>query len=320
MPASRRTATGTPDRTPKSCHARSAASRSLAARRIRLRRRVLVNPAAGTVAVDADGGQVNDRSQMARARQRVAEGEQDRVALRRLGNGDQRAVGLRNRRHRCPASPRCRRTRARGGGRPRVRSARRRVPRCARCRRCGQNRRRTWKRNAPPNSRARNRVTWTSSPHLPRGVPFGDHAGIGLAARGSLSARSSSRAIEPRERPDRGAPHQRRGIVEQALGLGRQRGFAGVADRDQHIAHEPLAADALDGALAEQRAERRIVEPGQIRRVPVRAARRARQASPRGRPARICSTDRPRGNRRSHRCGCRSADAARAGSALYARW
>ena len=63
------------------------------------------------------------------------------------------------------------------------------------------------------------------------------------------------------QRPHGGAAHERRGVIQQPFGLMRQRRLARVADRDQHIAHEAVAADALDGRLAEQRAERRIVEP-----------------------------------------------------------
>ena len=71
-------------------------------------------------------------------------------------------------------------------------------------------------------------------------------------------------AHQLRQRPRRGAAHQRAGVIEQAFGLGRQGRIAGVADRDQHIAHEPVAADALDRRFGESRAERGIVEPRQI--------------------------------------------------------
>ena len=40
---------------------------------------------------------------------------------------------------------------------------------------------------------------------------------------------------------------------------------SGVADRDQHVAHKAVAADALDRRFREQRAKRGIVEPRQIR-------------------------------------------------------
>ena len=40
----------------------------------------------------------------------------------------------------------------------------------------------------------------------------------------------------------------------------------GVADRDQHVADEAVAADALDRRFGEQRAKRGIVEPRQFRK------------------------------------------------------
>ena len=39
------------------------------------------------------------------------------------------------------------------------------------------------------------------------------------------------------------------GLIEQSFGLGRQRWITGVADRDQHVAQEAVAADALDRRL-----------------------------------------------------------------------
>jgi len=64
-------------------------------------------------------------------------------------------------------------------------------------------------------------------------------------------------------------PNQRALVVEQALGGDRQSRHAGIADRDQHIADESIAADALDRRFRKQGAKCRIVEPrkpGQIRR------------------------------------------------------
>ena len=63
----------------------------------------------------------------------------------------------------------------------------------------------------------------------------------------------------------------------------------------------------LTGGLGEQRAELRVVEPRKF------GKRRRAQGVARGELrlaallARTCSTGRPRGNRRSRRCGCRSA-------------
>ena len=83
-----------------------------------------------------------------------------------------------------------------------------------------------------------------------------------------------------------------------------ERSIAGIADGDQHIAHEAVAAGALDRGLGEQRAELRVVEARKLGERWARASYRARRAWLRGPRARTCSTGRPRGNRRSHRCGC----------------
>ena len=72
------------------------------------------------------------------------------------------------------------------------------------------------------------------------------------------------RAIETAERPHRGAANQRRSIAEQSLGFAGKACVFGVADRDQHIAQKTVAADALDRAFREQRAEAGIVEPRQF--------------------------------------------------------
>ena len=88
-------------------------------------------------------------------------------------------------------------------------------------------------------------------------------SGSDSAAR-CFAAAFKPRAVEPAERPHRGAAHQRRGIAEQPLGLAGKACVAGIADRDQHIAHETVAADALDRALGEQRAEAGVVEPRQF--------------------------------------------------------
>src|SRR4029077_21291046 len=77
------------------------------------------------------------------------------------------------------------------------------------------------------------------------------------------------RAVEPAERPYRGAAHQRRGIAEQTLGFIGEASVSGIADRDQYVAQETIAADALHCAFREQGAEAGVVEPrqfGELRR------------------------------------------------------
>ena len=99
-----------------------------------------------------------------------------------------------------------------------------------------------------------------------------------------------------------------------------KRSIAGVADRDQHVAHKAVAADALDRRFREQRAKRGVVEPSQFGKRRRAQFSRARRVLLRARPARTCSTGRPRGNRRSHRCGCRWLCEIRAGSVPCSRW
>ena len=80
-----------------------------------------------------------------------------------------------------------------------------------------------------------------------------------------VSPRSVQAApIETAERPHRGAANQRRGIAEQSLGFAGKACVSGIADRDQHVAQKAVAADALDRAFGEQRAEAGIVEPRQF--------------------------------------------------------
>ena len=232
------------------------------------------------------------------------------------------AVGIHQRGGRPPASPSLPSNTKASTACPPMPAPRWRRPSraCAPCRRCGQNR-------APifgdvmraPNSRGRSRTELAIRLRAP--LVAAPRASA-LASRRCVrrqAARSRAR-IEPRQRPHGRAAHQRRGIVEQPLGLRGERGIARIADRDQHIAHEAVAPDALDRRFGKQRAERRIVEPRQFGERRRAQRRRARRASPRGRPARTCSTGRPRGSRRSRRCGCPSRRAARAGSGPCARW
>ena len=52
---------------------------------------------------------------------------------------------------------------------------------------------------------------------------------------------------QPRQRPHRCAPHERRGVREPRFGHRRQRRVGGVADRHQDVAHEAVAAVRLIG-------------------------------------------------------------------------
>src|ERR1700720_3661803 len=85
--------------------------------------------------------------------------------------------------------------------------------------------------------------------------PFCAQFRIGLVMAARLRTLSEPVAIQPAERPNRGAAHQWRFIVEQLLGFRSEIGIAGIADGDQHIADETRAPDALDRAFSEQGAE-----------------------------------------------------------------
>src|SRR3546814_2882854 len=64
---------------------------------------------------------------------------------------------------------------------------------------------------------------------------------------------------QPRQRPDRHGAHQRRGVVQPSLGGSCQARVAAVADGDEDVAQEAVAAGALDGRAGEDAAEARVV-------------------------------------------------------------
>ena len=80
--------------------------------------------------------------------------------------------------------------------------------------------------------------------------------GEAIELGGEATAAASAQTAAPRTRGE--------GSSSNALRLDRQRRIAAVADGDQHIAQEAVAADALDRRFAEQGAERRIVQPRQL--------------------------------------------------------
>ena len=161
-----------------------------------------------------------------------------------------------------------------------------------------------------------------NSAHVRRGSPFGQHLRVCLLSRplrrqapansGRRISRESAHTAAPRTSGEASASSARHCAVKRRV--------AGIAGRDQHVAQEAVAADALDRRARKQRAECRIVQRQQIgqRRLAQIVARG--QASPPTPPGRTCSTGRRPGNRRSHRCGCRSPRGIRAGSAPCSRW
>ena len=134
--------------------------------------------------------------------------------------------------------------------------------------------------------------------------PFVLHERIGfLCACGGRKAREAF-AIKAAQGPHRGAAHQRRCIGQQPLGLA-----ASDASPELPIAISTLRTKRsrpvrLIGDLGEQRLRNAASSSrASSARLGARNSSRAR-ASPRGLPARTCSTGRRRGNRRSRRCDC----------------
>jgi hypothetical protein len=66
------------------------------------------------------------------------------------------------------------------------------------------------------------------------------------------------------QRPHSSAANERTVVVQPRFGRHRQRRSAAIADRDQHIAHEPVAAGALDRGCSEAGAECGIVQPREV--------------------------------------------------------
>ena len=97
------------------------------------------------------------------------------------------------------------------------------------------------------------------------------------------------------------------GIVRQGLSGGAKRPVRGVADGDQHVAHEAVAADALDRRSGEQGAEAGIVQGREFRQAGRGQVGAGSQLGVRAWRGRSGSRGRRPGNRRSRRCGCRSA-------------
>ena len=73
--------------------------------------------------------------------------------------------------------------------------------------------------------------------------------------------------VELRQCPDGHCANERRFVFEQPLGFLGKRYVSGIADRDQHIAHEPVAPDPFDWRAAEQGAEISLVQSRQIQSI-----------------------------------------------------
>ena len=68
-----------------------------------------------------------------------------------------------------------------------------------------------------------------------------------------------------RERPDRHGPHQRRRVGKPLLDQLRKVRLAAVADRDQDVAHEPIASGALDRRAGKAPPEAGIIQLDELR-------------------------------------------------------
>ena len=90
---------------PSSAHAFSAAIRAAVARHARVGRRLLVDPGAAVVAIDADGGEVADPAELRRGEDVVAMHGEHRVAGLALRDRDEDVGGLLKRRGDAVARP-----------------------------------------------------------------------------------------------------------------------------------------------------------------------------------------------------------------------
>ena len=69
---------------------------------------------------------------------------------------------------------------------------------------------------------------------------------------------------KPRECPHGRAADKRAVVRKQAFGLRQQPAFAGIADGDQAVSDEAVAADPLDRRAGKEGAEAGIVEPAEV--------------------------------------------------------
>ena len=141
-------------------------------------------------------------------------------------------------------------------------------------------------------------------------------ASLRLAARRPPAAGGAMRPSAQH----RGAAHQRRGVIEAAGAplrpLGDGQGALPIAISTlRRKRSRPMRLTAVPANIVRKPASSSAGQFGEARRGQLGA----RQEVGLGGGGRICSTGRRRGNRRSRRCGCRSAAAIRAGSAPCAR-
>ncbi len=190
-----------PRAAPKAAQASSAATRRLPRSLVAFQRRVLVDPGAAVIAIDADRREIDDdrESSPARARRRVAaaSGRRPRPARPRRGADPPPPA-------RRASAGRARPRRARARSRPSP-SAAPPSPACAPCRRSRRTARHGAGSTSRPNSRCRSRRVFMRRAPIRRGHPRPP-----LATDRFLQGRRAGE-IQPRQRPDRRAPHHRSG-------------------------------------------------------------------------------------------------------------
>ena len=312
MPASRNTCTGTPVSSPNSSQACSACDPRLGPRAVGLGRGRLIDPAALLVAIDPDGREIADPFERGELRDLLAVMLEHRIAFRpRRDRMQQMRRAVQHLGKRAVSGL--------AGVLGDLVAALGKMTDLAHVARGsgdlpalgGKPLRQGLRREAEAEAE---QPAHAASP-IHSLLTAGSGSSACTRAQGPEALRRQTR-----QRPHRHGAHQRRSVVEPRLDQRHERRIAGIAGGDQHIAQEAVAAGALDRRAAEARAERGIVEEQQLGERRVVAFGSHARASPRARFARICSTGRRRGNRRSRRCGCPSPRGSAARYVPYARW
>ena len=213
----------------------------------------LVDPGAALVAIDPDRREVADPSDAGPVEGGAEPGE-ERIALPIRRGGDQESVGasdvidhgtLRRAVQGMHPNARSRHPRGRLGRPHRSGDIREQIPRPVdeRAGRVAE------AEGEEPHARLMAmRFQSSAIQGLP---PFGADIRVGFPPEAQGRVMRHGRRREPRHGPDRHRADKRRGIVQQAHSLRGKTRIPGIADGDQHVAHEPVAARALDRRAGE---------------------------------------------------------------------
>ena len=101
--------------------------------------------------------------------------------------------------------------------------------------------------------------------HGERRAPLLQDRGVALGLAVARVRRDGSAPQELAQRPDRHGPHQRRWVGEPGLDQRGKTRLGAVADRDQDVAHEPIASGALDRRAGEAPPEAGVVQLDELR-------------------------------------------------------